>query len=213
MAEFPLGNDKTRILWVVYSGWSMNPTLMEPALIEVIGIPTGEIRKGDVIAFHHPEDTTDVVHRVVDITNEGFRTRGDNNRTIDAYRVAADHIIGLAVAAWNGNRRRIIHGANRGRIISWLLLGRIYVFMMAGRLMAGSYRCICRISSPLAQRLLPRRFRPHVIAYPKHVLWRYQLFIGQKLIGRYHAETGKWEIRRLYRLVVDVRKLPHPNSE
>lgn len=55
MAEFPLGNDKTRTLWVVYSGRSMNPTLMEHLLIEVIAIQANEIRKVDLIAFHLQE--------------------------------------------------------------------------------------------------------------------------------------------------------------
>lgn len=213
MSESTLANDHNRSFCVVYSGRSMNPTLMEPALIEVMATQANEIRKGDVIAFHHTEDATDIVHRVVNIINEGFRTRGDNNRHVDAYAVTADDIIGLAVAAWNGNRRRIIHGGNRGRIISWLLLGRIYVFMIAGRLLAGSYSRICRICSPLAQRLLPRRFQPRLVVYPEHVLWRYQLFIGEKLIGRCHTRTGKWEIRRPYRLIVNVRKLPQSTSK
>lgn len=195
---------------VMYTGRSMNPTLMEPELIEVVTISADDIRKGDVILFRRPDDTNNVVHRVVYVSSGAFRTRGDNNCYADTFPVTADEIIGLAVASWRGSRRRIIHGGIRGRVISWLLLGRSYVLMIWGRLLADAYRFISRICSPVAQRILSGQLRPRIVRYPEHVLWRYQLFIGKKLIGRCHATTGQWEIRRPYRLIVDITKLPHP---
>jgi hypothetical protein len=188
----------------------MNPTLMEPELIEVKTISADEIKKGDVILFHRPEDNTNIVHRVVGIPDNSFRTRGDNNRHADSFSVTPDAIIGLAVASWRGSSKRMIHNGNWGRFISWLLLGRIYALMIVGRLLPDAYRFISWICSPLTQRILPGRLQPRIVRYPEHALYRYQLFIGKKFIGRCHATTGAWEIRRPYRLFVDINKLPHP---
>ena len=194
---------------VVYSGRSMNPTLMEPELMEVVPVSADEIRTGDVILFRRPDDTTNIVHRVVAVSRGAFRTRGDNNRHADTFPVTANAIIGLVVASWRGSRRRIIHGGIRGTAISWLLLGRLYALTIGGRLLPDAYRFISRICSPLAHRILPGRLRPRIVQNPDHTHWRYQLFIGKKLIGRCHATTGEWEIRRPYLLIVDIRKLPH----
>lgn len=202
--------DAKECFCVVYSGRSMNPTLMEPELMEIVPVSADEIRTGDVILFRRPDDTTNIVHRVVEISGNAFRTRGDNNRHADTFPVTANAIIGLVVASWRGSRRRAIYGGIRGRVISWLLLSRIYLLMIGGRLLPDAYRFISRICSPLAQRILLGRLQPRIVRYPEHALCRYQLFIGKKLIGRCHATTGEWEISRPYRLIVDIKKLPHP---
>lgn len=196
--------------WVAYKGRSMNPTLMEPELMEVVSVLSNDIRKGDVILFHRPDDTVNTVHRVVSVSSGVFRTRGDNSRYADTFPVTADEIIGLVVASWRGSSRRIVHGGNRGSVISLLLLCRIYVLMICGRLFRGSYRFMSRICSPLAQRIFPELLRHRILRYPEHGNWRYQLFIGKKLVGRCDATTGEWEIRRPFRLLIDIRKLPHP---
>ena len=199
-----------RCFCVVYSGRSMNPTLTEPELMEVVSVSADEIRTGDVILFCRPGDKNNTVHRVVDVAGRAFRTRGDNNCHADTFPVTANAIIGLVVASWRGSRRRAIYGGIRGTAISWLLLGRLYALTIGGRLLPDAYRFISRICSPLAQRILPSQLRPRIVGYPEHALCRYQLFIGKKLIGRCHAKTGEWEIRRPYRLIVDIKKLPHP---
>ena len=196
---------------MAYFGHSMNPTLIEPEIIDVIKISPKEIRKGDVIVFYRPDDTiTNVVHRVVDMSREGFRTRGDNSLCADPYWVTGDQIIGQVVASWRGNRRQAIHGGIRGRFISLSLLCKVYILTSGGRLWTSGYRLLSCVSSPLAQLMLPVRLQPRLIQYPDHARWRFQLFIGNKFIGRYDATTREWEIRRPYRLLVDVGKLPHP---
>lgn len=198
-------------LCVVYKGPSMNPTLMEPELMEVCPVLADKIRTGDVIFFQHPQNRTKyLVHRVVAASNGVFRTRGDNNRHTDTFSVTADQIIGVVIASWRGERRRIINGGGAGRLTSWVLVGRIYAFLIGRRLLVKPYHLLSRICSPLAQRMLRDKLQPRIIHYPAQAHWRCQLFIGNKLIGGFNAETGKWEIRRPYRLFVDIRKLPNP---
>jgi hypothetical protein len=196
---------------VVYKGRSMNPTLMEPELMEVCPVLADKIRTGDVIFFQHPQNRIKyVVHRVVDVSNGLFRTRGDNNRHTDTFSVTADQIVGLVIASWRGDRRRIIKGGVPGRLTSWVLVGSIYAFEIGRRLLVKPYQLLSLICPPLAHRMLPDKLRLRIIQYPEHAHWRCQIFMGKKLIGGFNAETGKWEIRRPYRLFVDVRKLPNP---
>lgn len=195
--------------YVVYSGSSMNPVLTEPALMEVCPISANAIRKGDVILFHHPFDTINVTHRIISVSEGVFRTRGDNNQDSDPYIVTADNIMGIVRAVWCGDRRRIIRGGTMGHFISWFFQRRRNLFILGGRALSIPYRFFSRLFSPLVRLLLPDQLRPRVVRYPAHVTWRYQLFLGKKLIGRCRDENSKWEIRLPYRLLVDIRKLPN----
>ena len=77
-----------------YTGPSMNPTLREPELMEVVPYGKRAVRCGDVILFRSPGGGQSVVHRVTRVTPDGIRTRGDNNRSEDAYSLQPAHIIG-----------------------------------------------------------------------------------------------------------------------
>ena len=195
--------------YVVYSGPSMNPVMTEPALMEVQPISTKALRKGDVILFRRPFDTINVAHRIISVSGGVFRTRGDNNRKADSYIITADYIIGIVIAAWCGDRRRVISGGHRGRIIAWFSQRRKDLFVVGGKALSIQYRFFSRICSPLVRLLLPDQLRPRVVSYPAHASWRYQLFLGKKLVGRRQDESSNWEIRLPYRLLVDIRKLPN----
>lgn len=70
--------------FVIVSG-SMEPTIMVGDAIFVKKVPQNDIKINDIISFY--EDDIIVTHRVVDIINENgivkYRTKGDNNNTVD----------------------------------------------------------------------------------------------------------------------------------
>lgn len=59
------------VLRVVYTGPSMNPTLVEPELLEVKPYGAKRVRPGDVVCFKSPHGDETVVHRVAAVERRG----------------------------------------------------------------------------------------------------------------------------------------------
>jgi signal peptidase len=82
--------------YVVYTG-SMIPT-HRPGDLVVDAPSRSSYGVGDVITFRHSDLTTDVVtHRIVAITADGITTKGDANRTPDAWTIRPDQVQGRVV--------------------------------------------------------------------------------------------------------------------
>lgn len=81
---------------------SMYPVIESGDLIICRTADAEDIRVGDVIAFFDPagNGTTIVTHRVTEVTEEGWRTKGDNNNTEDRLTVKPEKL----VARYNGTR-------------------------------------------------------------------------------------------------------------
>jgi len=88
---------------MVVPSWSMAPTLNVGDLIFVVGVDPASVSVGDIIVFNVPSPhdrytPSPIVHRVVEVNVEGgevyFRTKGDNNPSVDAWRVPARNLIG-----------------------------------------------------------------------------------------------------------------------
>jgi len=77
---------------------SMEPTLKVRGLVVIKEIPYENIKVDDIISFV-PEEMPDksVCHRVVEITDEGFVTKGDNNFKNDMGLVTKDEYKGKLV--------------------------------------------------------------------------------------------------------------------
>jgi signal peptidase len=87
-------------LYVVHTG-SMTPTLRPGDL--VVDGPAGAVAPGEVITFRHSDLTTDVVtHRVTAVTPAGITTKGDANRTPDAWTIRPDQVRGRVVGTLHG---------------------------------------------------------------------------------------------------------------
>jgi signal peptidase len=85
-------------LYVVHTG-SMTPAYRPGDL--VLDRPAGpSYRTGEVITFRHSDRTTDVVtHRVVGTSERGITTKGDANRTADAWTIRPDQVQGRVQGA------------------------------------------------------------------------------------------------------------------
>lgn len=86
-------------MWVITD--SMTPTIPARSYILVEKITADEVKEGDIIAFYStdPQIQGSInTHRVVEINNGVFVTKGDNNNVNDgAYSAKAENIVGRYV--------------------------------------------------------------------------------------------------------------------
>lgn len=187
--------------FAAYAGPSMNPTLREPELLELVTCGDRALRAGDVALFVPPGADQPIVHRVARVTAAGLTTRGDDNGEDDACLVAPLHVRGRVVAAWRGGTRRIIAGGFRGRLAVRLLRWRRLLDRGVSPLLRHPYRFLSRRG--WLARLLPVRLRPRAVAFRAHGREQLLLLLGKRLIGRYDDRRGEWRIRRPYRVFVN----------
>lgn len=189
-----------------YVGPSMNPTLREPEIMEVIPYDNRPLRVGDVAFFLPPNTNQPVVHRITRVTPAGISTLGDNNIHEDALLLHANSIKGRVVAAWHGQKRRKISGGLLGRLASrWFRLVRSLDHGVSP-LLHPVYTAMSHRG--LIARLLPARFRPRVIAFNTRGREQFQLLLGKRIIGRYDDRRQQWQIQRPFQLLVDSTTLP-----
>jgi signal peptidase I len=69
-------------------GHSMLPTLEGGDLVVIQGVSINDIQKGDIIVYNGlcSSQGESVIHRVINVTNQGLITKGDNNPEPDQYR-------------------------------------------------------------------------------------------------------------------------------
>lgn len=74
---------------------SMVPTFYKGDMIVVSG--SDKFSVGDIIVFQTTERSYPIIHRINNITEEGIRTKGDNNQYVDPWIVKESGIYGKAV--------------------------------------------------------------------------------------------------------------------
>jgi hypothetical protein len=189
----------------------MNPTLRQPDVLTVVPYGDRRIRPGDVIYFRPPKGGHTIVHRVVSVSPQGIRTRGDNNPSEDDHWLQPSDVLGQVVAARDSRGERHVAGGWRGRIVRrGVLLGR-WAWRLGGRLLHGLYYGLAR--SGLFRRLLPSRLRPRLYVFQARRRTLMRLMMRRREIGRYDAVHGWWQIARPFRLFVDTDRLPHLERE
>ena len=77
---------------VVLTG-SMEPTLSKGDMLFIKRISPDDLNIGEVVAYKR--GSVIVVHRIVSITAEGFKTKGDANDVEDPWIVSREDIIGI----------------------------------------------------------------------------------------------------------------------
>jgi hypothetical protein len=200
------GNVPSAMFFAAYVGPSMKPTLREPETMEIMPYDDRPVRVGDVAFFLSPEVDQPVVHRVVRVTPEGISTLGDNNTQEDAYLLQPERIQGRVVAAWRGQKRRKIAGGLPGRLTSRWLRWRRALDRGASPLLHPLYQALSHRG--WIARLLPTPLRPRIVVFHAKGRDRFQLLMGQRVIGRYDDQRQQWQIQRPFHLLVDGRALP-----
>ena len=192
--------------FAAYVGPSMNPTLREPEIMEIVPCGGGSLRAGDVVLFLPPGSDRPVVHRVVRVSTAGISTRGDNNALEDHALLQCEDIRGRVVTAWRGKKRREIAGGFRGCWNGRWLRVRHLMDRGVSPLLHPLYRSLS-LRGRVA-RCLPASFRPRVVVFQDQGKDRFRLLLGERVIGRYEEQERQWRIQRPFRLLVDERTLP-----
>jgi hypothetical protein len=189
----------------VYSGTSMYPTLLESDLVEIEPIGGGAIRVGDILLFHAPNHPTPIVHRVEQIRPEGIRTRGDNSRRMDEWRLDPGQVIGRVVAVFRGGRRRAAWNGRKGRFRARLLFYLLPVGQAVNRILHFPYHALS--ARGVFSRWMPSGWRPRKVLFVAggRRFWRMQW--GRHVVGQYDDGSNQWRIRRPFRLLIDPREL------
>ncbi|NWJ52257.1 MAG: signal peptidase I [Bacteroidetes bacterium] len=189
----------------IYSmvGNSMNPTLLEPMILETIRVDRYYL--GDVIVFKNKSEKA-VVHRIIKLTQTGFITRGDNN-LIDDEPIIYDDIVGKVVAAFRGEKRYKVHCYKYGYLLHHYLQIRKILLQYFLFLFTFGYRLLSRLG--IFIKLLPNKYKPRIIQYKRE---QAHLYIGKILVGRYDVRCHRWIIYRPWRIFIDEKLLPIPNA-
>jgi signal peptidase len=79
----------------VFTG-SMEPAIPVGSVVVIKPVDPETLKIGDIICFKLSEPTS-ITHRIINITNEGFTTKGDANEDPDQWAVKKENIIGKAI--------------------------------------------------------------------------------------------------------------------
>ncbi len=75
---------------------SMDPTFYKGDMIIVSGRDP-DVKVGDIIIFDVPDRSYPIIHRIYQITDQGIRTKGDNNPVSDPWVVPRSSLHGKAL--------------------------------------------------------------------------------------------------------------------
>ena len=81
---------------------SMEPTIMTNSIVIVEDTPMEDIVEGDIIRYNSKQLGYSVIHRVTEVGDGWFVTKGDNNPTIDRWIVTSDMYNGKVTEIHNG---------------------------------------------------------------------------------------------------------------
>jgi signal peptidase I len=192
------------VSFCIHAGASMNPTLYEPDLLEIVHYDEQAVRTGDVIVFRSPEEDHLIVHRVVSITSEGVRTRGDNNANNDPWLLQPTNITGRVAAAWRGQKRRRIIEGRTGWLVAhltrWSHIPVRYLFLP---LLRPIYRFLLRLG--VVYCLWPNWYSPRIVLFQKNGHSHLRLLLGKRVVGWYNVRQCQWHIKHPFRLFVNLK--------
>jgi signal peptidase I len=97
-------------------GYSMTPAIRDGDIITVSPLQDFLPRRGDVLAFRHPEQPRMLVHRVLHVEKRKFFFKGDNCPEADGW-MPAENILGLITKVERQGKARF--WPNRLRLSSW----------------------------------------------------------------------------------------------
>jgi len=195
---------------MVYTGSSMSPVLKTLDTIHVLLCKDKQILRGDVVVFSPPDSNDMVVHRVVSISGQGLKTRGDNNNDIDPWFLSPDRIVGRVVQAQRENRRLTIYGGIRGLLYASAVRFLCNIDSMISSFLNPAYHRLSQTG--LFRRWLPDGMHMRLLSFNRSDGMEFQLLMAGHVIGRLLPGKNEWFIRRPFRLFVNEASLPQPDA-
>ena len=118
-----------KVSYVNVRGVSMEPTLHTGDLMMVRARDSYDV--GQIVAFVSDMNGAIVVHRIVDVVDDRYLLKGDNNSFVDRYTPTADEVLGAEVLTIPGGERFANFAASTPTIV--LQIGMLLVTMLAMR--------------------------------------------------------------------------------
>ncbi len=188
-----------------YNGPSMNPTFLPGDGLKVAPYDGRGICCGDVVVFPHPSDNRNIVHRVIGVDSKRIRTQGDNSNNIDPWVLKPEDIIGRVVSAHRGNKALAIVDGKAGVLLSSILRKKKDLLKLSFIILHPLYRWLA--GTGLFQALFLPLILPRIRCFNRRGGKELHLVLGAWIIGRRLPGSDKWDIKRPFRLFVDVEKL------
>ncbi len=85
-------------------GQSMSPFIRHGDIITVTKVENNTVRVGDVVALLNPANNATIVHRIINVRDDGILLKGDNCTTADGV-FSSDTILGMVTKVERGNKR------------------------------------------------------------------------------------------------------------
>jgi signal peptidase len=187
-------------------GPSMYPTVRAGDLLLLAPPDQFAPARGDVIVFRVPVTGECITHRIVRVVPGGFKTRGDNNSSIDPWVVEGSWIVGKVTAVERQAKRLVIEGGAGGYALFRLLRLRKALLRPLSRALSPGYQFLARAGH--VSRIIPLQERMRVISLRRPQGNELRLLLGTVVVGRLPPGATRWLIRRPFRLWVDESSLP-----
>ena len=187
-------------------GTSMFPTLRAGEGVRIDpDIDKSKLQIGDIIIFRDPLGSDrNIIHRIIEIRENGYLTRGDNNRLPDDYIVGFGNILGKALTVRRGNKDITVSGGLKGMMIHQLLKIRKFCNIHFTKIPS-------RISSVIDRsgylNIFHRFVQMDIVIIKKGNSTSEVILHNNKQIGKKCGKTGKWIIRFPYKYFINRNKL------
>jgi signal peptidase I len=196
-----------------YAGMSMYPVLRDSDLLLIKPYDKQRIRVGDIVLFRSAEGGILLVHRVVDVSPRGVRTRGDYGQEIDPDYVQPEEIRGKVVALWRNGKKRPIFGGGRGlifaRMIWWYgLIKRLVFWPLLIRILR------CPYYQEFLFTLVSRWLISHITVFQtNHSDRQTRMFLGSYRIGLYDSMRGRWHLQFPFQFLIHSDRVSIPSQD
>ena len=186
---------KPKILKFRYTGLSMLPTF-KPGEVLYARPDIRTIQPGDVIIYE--QGGLRVVHRVIDLEDDGVKTRGDANPCVDEDIISFEQIYGVVEKAGNWDRMRKIKGGRFAAIRAetrWRwggFIGQLRPVIGAPYRWIKSRRWLTKFWHPTVLKVRLMSSDGEVVKY----------IVGGKTVAAFDLSSGHFTCRRPYDLII-----------
>ncbi|MFH1727233.1 MAG: signal peptidase I [Pseudomonadota bacterium] len=195
---------------IVCRGPSMKPTI---SMCDKLAIDEykdkAEIEIGDIIYYPRPDGEINIVHRIIEIKEDGVITRGDNNNKIDPYLIKFKDIQGKVIGLKRKNKIIKLTNGKRGFYIH-----RFHIIKKSGLNFIFHYPR--KLTHYLAENglfhFLSTKFKTKVLQVNGNKDKKLILVYKGKEIGFYSAAMKKWVLLFPYKIFIATNKLPIPKT-
>jgi signal peptidase len=184
----------------------MFPTLKPGDILTVVPYKDRDISVGDVLVFNSSYGSIPIVHRVVTISQEGIKTKGDNALAIDDFILQPNEIVGRVVSIKRDKKRVRIFGGFSGQIYAMTLGTWKCIDTVLATMLRPAYRWFAEAG--IFRRLFSRWIRTRVSYFKCGDGVEMQLHLGRRIIGRRFSGQDQWYIQRPFKLFIDESTLP-----